>query len=274
MKQLLSFFLVLISLFAAASPNAESRLKFRVVLDENLLAFQILRGNRQAVSTPSRDIEDLRARMRLLHPQAVSQIENIADESFKVGSAHDGRFTDVIRELKQTDGFRQILEETKAHMNELKSWLQLLSDKDSAVADIAKSILKAPLRGDFTIYVLSPQYPQAYNFNDNTLAYGSRQFFDNHALVYLFHECLHSVLADGEINHAVIELAADYEFRKRLQIGFNESDTSLNFSVYSVGAPSRLTLRRSIYDRYWSEYLSSNETLVQFARRMARQNFE
>jgi hypothetical protein len=121
---------------------------------------------------------------------------------------------EMFEEGMQTEEFEELLTETEKY----KSWLENEWDsKKDTVIDILKDILRIELPTDrVTVYVVDPKVGGGSYLGNNQIFWGHTEDWNNYNMVYLAHEFLHTFIPSGEIEHCLIELAADNELRIRL----------------------------------------------------------
>lgn len=108
-----------------------------------------------------------------------------------------------------------------ANANSYKKWLENEWEKNKEhILSELKAIMKIDLSESvFTVYVMGVSFSAGRNLGNNKIIWGHKEDWLNYSLVYLAHECLHSMLSHSDLEHAVIELITDNELRIRLNKG-------------------------------------------------------
>jgi hypothetical protein len=118
-------------------------------------------------------------------------------------------FLQVIIELPQ---FAAVLQETEqARERVVAEWENNRSRTAAEIADL----LGFEVLGNWKVFITPPSLRSGMNTGRGIL-WTYRLDWPNYNTVYLWHEVLHSLFGTSHMEHAVIELIADHELRRRL----------------------------------------------------------
>jgi hypothetical protein len=158
---------------------------------------------------------------------------------------------DVIDEVMITKEYKEFLKTVTDYKNNIeREWEEKKDLILSEIRDIMKVGLPPLETHNVTII------PKAgFNLRNNHIYWGAlnNEEFPNYGIIYLMHEYLHSVFGLGDVEHVVIELIADNELRKRLNL---DSDYRLD-DKESVGHDFLDGLRNTMI-KDWNEYLTTD----------------
>lgn len=155
--------------------------------------------------------------------------------------------------MLQTPEFEKLLKETE----EYKNWIESEWDQKGEIAlQILKEITGlAYMSVTIPVYITHPKLPNGTTIVEkNTICWGSPEHWKNYSIVYLCHELLHILTyqkyQDGEVMHAIIELATDNELRIRL----NNQKEYFKEDGWKIGHGRLKNLEEKLYP-LWQEYL-------------------
>ena len=258
-----AIFIIQLVLTTVHGYSAETPLPLNFSINENLLALQMLNAKRPSPLGVSDAVQTLRAKAREAYPDAMAQAEK--ENDLLPNLTTSAKYASAIQYVRRLAEFQPILRETQQHLHDIKNLFDVQAFNGS-VYRILDRILKFSVDREHSITVLSPQFSESFSIGNRQVLYGSPQLIDNHALIHIVHECLHTYLdtmtKPSDVDHAIIELAIDYQLRKDL----NSKDSFLNYT--SVGHTSLHGIRSTIGNLHWESYLRSRESLVNFAQRM------
>ncbi len=146
---------------------------------------------------------------------------------------------------------------------EYKEWLeQEWASKSEKVVNTVEEITKYKFPDDeFTIFVIDPKVGGGKYLGNRKIFWGHKEDWENYSMVYLMHEVLHEYLGNGEIEHAVIELATDNELRIRL----NNDGEYFQEGEEKVGHDFLQETEKKLLP-HWQEYLKSNTSIFEFIK--------
>jgi hypothetical protein len=154
----------------------------------------------------------------------------------------DNDLPKFLYKIKQSKEFKKIFNQTEKYLQlSKKQWERNLKKTGQIIEDLTK--LK--LDKNFTVYITHPSQRNGSNWGNNIVSWGVDEKWKNYATVYLWHEILHSYFDKSDVSHAIIELIADEELRKRL----NNS----NYPPFE-GHKNLNELKNNILP-YWKKYL-------------------
>ena len=160
----------------------------------------------------------------------------------------------ITQAVMETPEFRRLLDETRQYCQWVEGeWLQ----KKEQAAQLFKEIAGLAFP-DMSIMVLIT-HPKLWNgmniLEKKIICWGHSEDWENYTVVYLCHEILHLLAdksgADGEVMHALIELAIDNELRVRL----NHRGQYFKEQGREVGHPDLRRLEKKLF-QIWKGYLA------------------
>lgn len=115
--------------------------------------------------------------------------------------------------LKNTSEYKTIQEKTEVHKQECE---QTWNASQAISTRIVKELTGYDLSSTFSVSVVHPALGEGRYLGNGEIVWGHDELWKNYAVVYLWHEVLHEYLGYSERRHAVIQLIADNELRRRL----------------------------------------------------------
>ncbi len=175
------------------------------------------------------------------------------DDNYKTSiSQASENLKDMFAAFEKTTEFKELLTKTE----EYKIWLEKeWEQKKEEIQKHLQEILKVELPNTTsTVFVIERSIGGGSYLGNNIIYWGHTEDWSNYSLVYLCHEYLHTFLSNGDLEHAVIELATDNELRIRL----NGKGEYFKADGEKVGHQHLLDLEKNIYRR-WLAYLDNPE---------------
>lgn len=168
----------------------------------------------------------------------------------------------LIQECISSQNFKDLLQETEEYKNWLKAEWE--SKKELVIKEL-KLILKTDLPDDeFKVLVVAPSVGGGSHLSDKKIFWGHEEDWPNYNIVYLMHEALHEYFGKSDIEHAVIELAADNELRIRL----NGKGEYFQEGSEKVGHDFLLETEKGLLPE-WQKYLESDKIdIFEFVRQI------
>lgn len=170
---------------------------------------------------------------------------------------------DMIDEIMETKEYEEFLKKIIQYKEDLEDeW----NKKEGLILNELRNIMKVDLP-PLETHIITVVPNAGFNLRNNHIYWGAmnNHEFPNYGIIYLIHEYLHTVFGLNDVDHTVIELIADNELRKRLNL---KDDYALE-NKESVGHDFLDDLRSKMMDE-WNEYLTTNKysDIFEFASHM------
>lgn len=121
-----------------------------------------------------------------------------------------------ITTLTHSSEYTKIYEQAQEYLSFCKKqW----KDNFPRTSLIIKELTGLELEDTFTIYITHPSQRNGTSFGDHKIGWGHHEDWPHYAVVYLWHEILHTYIGANDLEHAVIQLISDEELRVRLNGG-------------------------------------------------------
>lgn len=182
-------------------------------------------------------------------------LNNSLDDFFGSNPKHNN----VFKYFQNLSTFQKKLDLAQKHRDEIAIFWNEHKDVSKA---FYQNVLKLDLSQveNMTVYVATPATCIGRYFGNNKIFWGHVKGVDDpwYNFIYIHHEILHSVLPligedlEDDLNHAIIELASDYELWSNVS-----ADPKIN-----IGHQRLLDIRKEIYYD-WLSYLGLNEEQIQ-----------
>ena len=236
-----------------------SSMNFKFVVNKGQLIYSALLGDkRREFSSPTlknKYFDDYNNAHMLFWNSR--KIFTHSDYAVDISFANDN-LVKLFNDFEKTKEFKNLYKRTE----EYKSWLETQwKQKKDKVRRHLKEILKIELPNTLaTVFVIEKNIGGGAYLGNNIIYWGHTEDWKNYSLVYLAHEFLHTFLPNGDLEHAVIELATDNELRLRL----NGKGKYFEANGERVGHQYLLNLEKDIYQR-WLDYLGNpGKNILQF----------
>lgn len=161
--------------------------------------------------------------------------------------------------LKSSRQYQVILNQTQEYLTFCKKEWEENLEKSSQVI---KELTQFDLDKKFDVLITHPSLANGRYHGNNVIGWGHHEEWSNYAVVYLWHEILHSFFQPGQLDHALIQLIADQELRVRLNGG--------SYPPF-IGHEELLLLMEKLLPS-WQEYLKEPNKNFESFRDKIRQN--
>lgn len=160
-------------------------------------------------------------------------------------------FSKLIDDIKDTNIYKVQLDKIKKYKTKITNeWLENKETILKEFENITRIDIPILAKNKHTVYLVPRS---GRNLGQNRIEWGALnpEDFPNYGLVYMFHEYLHTLFGNNHVSHAIIELIADNELRKRLN-----GDKDYEFEgEKTVGHPWLANLRNKMLPD-WYKYLN------------------
>ena len=160
--------------------------------------------------------------------------------------------------LKKSKEFRKIYEQTEQYKRFCeREWKQTYLKASKIITELTQ--LK--FDNTFTVLLTHPSLANGTNLRKGSFVFGHAEEWKHYAVIYFWHEILHSYLKSSKLNHALIELITDGELRYRL--------TGVKYPPF-VGHEYLHPIEKKILP-YWRKYLKAkNKDFSEFQKQISK----
>lgn len=187
------------------------------ISDEYLIAHTVSAKKSDLISADN--LEDIKALKRKAIEKNKDAYKALAGiKSYESCTSEEKQAVDkLVQYLLDTPEYQRVREQTQANLNQVKSeWQENLATTTEVMIQMTGIDFS---RDKYQVFLTHPSIKQGQYRGDNQIAWGGQDYWDNYSTIYIWHEILHSddkLGRDSNIKHAIIELIADNELRKRL----------------------------------------------------------
>lgn len=175
----------------------------------------------------------------------------------------------IFESIFKSEIFKKVYLETEAYKNKLE---EIWRENNSYLKEY-KNIIRLKKSIEVTVLVLHPSLGVGSYINDNTIEWGSPDFYKNYQFIGLCHELLHVLTEEQFLEtgtedekwllHSLIYLSTDEELRLKL----NGGTEYFIPSIVETYHPHLIEIAKKLLP-VWKKYINEQENIIELYERL------